>query len=891
MIYNKKVRTFYLGKEINKTNITVITTHINADFDAIASMFAAQKLYPEASIVFPGSNERNLRNFFISSVAYMYNLQNIEEIDPQKVNKLIIVDTKNRNRIGKASEILNNKDLTIHIYDHHPKRDGDIKGDFEETRMVGATITILTEMLKEKNIEITPDEATIMCLGIYEDTGSFTFPSTTEDDFLAASYLLSKGANLDTISSLISKEITPQGIALLNDMIQSAVVHTINGLELITTNVTTTNYVHNLAYLVVKMIRMENIDTLFVMVRVDNKIFFIARNKVPEIDVGDIATDLGGGGHTDAAAATIKGKTLAEAEQMLLQSLHKRIKPVQIAKKIMSFPPVTINQNKTCKEASGLLTRYNISSAPVVDNEKSVVGYISRRVIEKALYHKLNNLKIQEYMTTEFETVSPDAKLTDIQEIVFENKQTIVPVIEKGRLAGVVTKTDILDHLMLKNGKTKFADPLKKSVLTRTRNIKSFIDERLSSEIIELLREIGDVADSMGFSAYVVGGFVRDLMLYQDNDDIDIVIEGSGISFAKKYAQKKEARVNTYEKFGTAVIVLKNGFKIDVASARTEFYKFPAALPTVEMSSIKLDLFRRDFTINTLAINLNPDNFGVLIDFFAAQKDLKDKSLRIIHNMSFVEDPTRVFRAIRFEQRFGFKIGKLTTNLIENAVKMDFFKDLSGPRVLNEIKHLLKENSVATVQRLFDYNLARIIHPKVAKSKKLFELLDSIEKVIAWHELLFLETRCVKWLVPFMLLIDKCSWSESREVCAKFKIPPRHEKLLVNERFKTVETILFLENNLKISNSSLFRKLRDYSTETILYMMAITDDEAVKRLISFYYNKLRQVKVKIRGRDIQEIGIKPGPVFKDIMEDVLFAQLDGNLKTREDELSFIKKYV
>ncbi|MCP3923683.1 MAG: CBS domain-containing protein [Desulfobacterales bacterium] len=880
-----------MGKQKKNKKISVITTHINADFDAIASMFAAQKLYPDASVVFPGSNEKNLRNFFISSVAYMYNLQNIDEIDAKNVNKLIIVDTKNRNRIGKASEILKNKDLTVHIYDHHPERKDDIKGDLEETRLVGATITILTQKIKEKKIEITPEEATIMCLGIYEDTGSFTFPSTTEEDFLAASYLLSKGANLDTISSLISKEINPQGIALLNDMIQSAVVHNINGLEVVTTNVTTSNYVHNLASLVVKMARMESIDTLFVLVRVDNKIFFIARNKIPEIDVGEIATDLGGGGHTDAAAATIKDKTLAQAEQLLLASLHRRVKQVQVAKKVMSFPAVTINQDTTCKETSSLLTKYNINSAPVVSKENKICGYISRRIIEKALYHKLENIKIKEYMNTEFETVSFNAKLTDIQEIVFENKQSLVPVIEKGKIEGVITKTDILDHLMLKNGKTKFASPLKKSVLTRTRNINRFIEERLSTEIIELLTDIGEVAYNMGFSSYVVGGFVRDLMLYRDNDDIDIVIEGNGINFAKKYARLNGARVNTYEKFGTAVIVLTNGFKIDVASARTEFYKFPAALPTVEMSSIKLDLFRRDFTINTLAINLNPGNFGTLIDFFAAQKDLKDKSIRIIHNMSFVEDPTRVFRAIRFEQRFGFKIGKLTANLIENAVKMDFFKDLSGPRVLSEIKTLLEENSVSTVTRLFDYNLTKIIHPKIRKSKKLFELLDSVEKVTAWHELLFLDAPCMKWVIPFMLLIDKCTWSESKDICKKFKIPPKHEKLIVNERFKTYETMLYLENNLNIENSNLYKKLTGFSTETILFMMAVTENESVKRLISFYYNKLRQVKVKIRGLDIQNLGIKPGPLFKDIMQDVLYAQLDGKLKTREDELRFIKKYV
>ena len=173
-------------------------------------------------------------------------------------------------------------------------------------------------------------------------------------------------------------------------------------------------------------------------------------------------------------------------------------------------------------------------------------------------------------------------------------------------------------------------------------------------------KKIGKTAEDFNYNAYVIGGFVRDLFLYRSNEDIDVVIEGDGIAFARQFSKEMGTRVHTHEKFGTAVVIFPDGFKIDVASARMEYYKFPAALPTVEMSSLKLDLFRRDFTINTLAIELNPEKFGKLLDFFSAQKDIKDKVLRVLHNLSFVEDPTRVFRALRFEQRFGFTIGKLT---------------------------------------------------------------------------------------------------------------------------------------------------------------------------------------------------------------------------------------
>ena len=215
---------------------------MNADFDAMASMLAAQKLYPEAMAVFPGSQEKNLRNFFIQSMVYLFNIIELSKIDFSAVTRLVLVDTRRRNRIGKLRRVLDNPGLEIHIYDHHPKKDDDIQADQEHHMLTGATVTILTGILREKKIPISPEEATIMCLGIYEDTGSFTFPSTTASDFKAAAYLLSKGANLNAISGMISREFNPEQIGLLNDMIQASRRYTISGVDIVLTSVTTDNY-------------------------------------------------------------------------------------------------------------------------------------------------------------------------------------------------------------------------------------------------------------------------------------------------------------------------------------------------------------------------------------------------------------------------------------------------------------------------------------------------------------------------------------------------------------------------------------------------------------------------------------------------------------------------
>ncbi len=415
--------------------------------------------------------------------------------------------------------------------------------------------------------------------------------------------------------------------------------------------------------------------------------------------------------------------------------------------------------------------------------------------------------------------------------------------------------------------------------------------ERLPDTIMDLLEDIGNVAQYMGFSAYVVGGFVRDLFLYRHNEDIDIVIEGNGIAFAEAFAKKKGARVNAYAKFGTAVVIFPDGFKIDVASARMEYYKFPAALPTVEMSSIKLDLYRRDFTINTLAISLNADKFGQLIDFFGGRRDLKEGAIRILHNLSFVEDPTRAFRAVRFEQRFGFTIGKLTEGLIENAVKMDFFKRLSGRRVFSELSLLLKEeNPINALLRLKALGLLKVIDPSIKLDKKLTNWLISARKVLSWYDLLYIETDYMKWSVYFLILIRRADRAASEDLCRRFELAPRYRKIFIEDRAAAEECIGTLARHLPMKNSDLYEHLKGFRTELLLFMMAVAEHEKIKKAISLFVTDLQYVKVSVTGNDIKKLGLAPSPLYGKIFRALLAEKLDGRIETYDDEIEFIKHY-
>jgi tRNA nucleotidyltransferase (CCA-adding enzyme) len=884
-------------KNADTNGLSVITTHVNADFDALASMLAAQKLYPEALVVFPGSQEKNLKNFFISSMVYLFNMADINDIDFSGVKRLILVDTRHAGRIGRLSELLKKSDIEIHIYDHHPASENDIKGDLEIHDSTGANVTILTEIIREKKIRISPEEATIMCLGIYEDTGSFTFPSTTEQDFLAAAYLLSQGANLNIVSDLIARELSPQQVVLLNDMIQAAARYHINGLEIVVTSVTMEKYMPDFAFLVQKMVKMENLDAIFAIARMENKIYVVARSRINEVDVGAILTAMGGGGHAYAAAASIKGKTLAQTETRLIEVLYSKISARRQAKDLMSAPAISTQADISCQDAKDIITRYNVNALLVTDKSNSsetLCGYITRQVIEKVLYHKLGQAAVKDYMNTEVATVGPEADLLEIQEKIIENKQRILPVMENEAIIGVITRTDLLNVLVRQSQMKSDGSPdsFQEPSPAHTRNVLRFMKERLSIELIKILKQIGEVADGIGYGAYVVGGFVRDLFLYRSDEDLDIVIEGDGIAFAREYAGLVGARIHTHEKFGTAVIIFPDGFKIDVASARLEYYKFPAALPVVEMSSIKLDLYRRDFTINTLAIQLNSERFGTLIDFFTARKDIKEKVVRVLHNLSFVEDPTRVFRAIRFEQRFGFTIGKLTAGLISNAINMDFFRGLSGKRVFSELRLILEEeNSVDAIIRLNDFDLLKVVHPSIKLDQFFIEMLNSIKEVLSWHDLLFLDESYKQWLIYFAALIHQCDTAQSHEICKRFELAPDDCKLFCSERFEADQCLFWLERNLPVPDSALYRKLSSFSIELILYMMAAARKQKVKKAISHFFTKLRRVDIVLKGRDLKKMGLKPGPIYRKVLEAVLDARLDGKLKTKNDEIGFARRYI
>lgn len=865
----------------------IITSHINADFDALASMMAAKKLYPDAEMVFPGSQERKVRDFL--EVFHPADIRRLRDVDLTKVTHLIIVDAKRADRLGPLAALLSRKEMKVHIYDHHPFGENDIRGDQEKVEEVGATATIFVELLKEGKIHPTAMEATVLALGIYEETGSLLFPTTTPRDMLASAYLLTRGANLNIVSSYIKMDLNRQELDLLNELVTSSTEIVLRGLRVLVAKASRESYVGDAAHLAHRVMEMEDIDAVVVILEMEGKILLVARSRAPELDVAELMKEFGGGGHPTAASATIKEASLEIAAEKVGALLDRHVKPGKVASDVMTSPVITTQWDSTIREAADTMTRYGVNVLPIL-RDGGYAGLISREIVEKALFHGFKKSKCIEFSTSDSMTVGRETPIRDIEAIMIEQNQRFMPVIEAENIIGAITRTDLLRVIYEDFLRKKHLDKEGTHERSQTgRNLSTWLRERFPDEVHRILVLAGKVAEEMGANAYLVGGSVRDLLLGQENLDIDLVIEGDGIRFAKELAERLQAKARVHHRFGTANIILDD-LKLDVATARTEYYESPAALPKVEMSSIKKDLYRRDFTINTLAIKLNAGDFGLLIDFFGGQRDLREKTIRVLHNLSYVEDPTRAFRAVRFSERFGFKLSRHSENLIKSAIQMNLFERLSGSRLFDELVIAFSEtNPVKTLKRLSDYGLLKVIQKDLVFDEKLESALSSMYETLAWYTLLFLDEKVDKGVLYLITLLSNLDDAQRTEALRRLAPPPQMQETIQKSIAGSAEILgkLTLNDPVRLCHLMFPREI-----ETILFSMAMTKDTRKKKEISQFLVELRKTKPFLKGRDLKKLGIPQGPLYSRILTELLDERLRGNLKTEEDEKRYVyNRYV
>ncbi len=857
----------------------LIITHDNADFDAIASLLGAAKLYPGALPVLPRRVNRNVRDFlhlYWDEFPLVWP-QDVPTDRSSRVTRVTLVDSQHIPSLKGIDD-----KTQFHVIDHHALSRELPPGTMTTLHNTGATATLMIDEIQHQRIRLTPNEATLLLLGIYEDTGSLTYASTTPRDVRAAAWLMEQSASLDVVRQFLNYPLSESQRNLYNRLADVFETHEIEGRTIMIAISQAEGYVEEVSTLAHKLRDLFEPDALFLVVGMDDHTQLVARSTTDAIDVGAIAAHFGGGGHPRAAAALIRHVDLPHIHDQLLDALHQHVRPSTTVRQIMSHGVRTLAPTDTVSEAAAMMARYGHEGFPVVEDGE-IVGVLTRREIDKAMHHKLGGTAIRQFMRKGRFFVTPQDSVEKVQDLMTREGLGQVPVIENGRITGIVTRTDLIQL---------WAEPLHPS---RADEIAERLAIAVPKPLLHLLREAGRLAAEQGDSLFIVGGFVRDLLLGTPTLDIDLVVEGDAIGLARQLARHHGGRVRSHQRFGTAKwLITDSQFStpdshippsLDFVTARTEFYEHPSALPEVERSSIKQDLHRRDFTINTLAVQLDPDCYGELLDFYGGENDLQRGLIRVLHSLSFVEDPTRMLRAARLEQRLGFRIEARTEELLRDA--LDLLDRVSGERVYHELHLIFQE----------------------AKPERALLRLDDLGVLHQIHPDLYVDDWVVQRFEEIRAGLDNTPWARTQPEdihylgLLTFRLPPNKlDKIITRLRIRAedasiLQQVQTLKSHLPRLHrpcrpSQLWQLLEPFTSETLLMGWLACEEETARAQLAQFQRELRGVEPIIDGHYLRrEFNLRPSPLYRQILDHLRTARLDGQVITLTDEHVLVERWL
>lgn len=878
----------------NRT-MRVILTHEQADFDALAAMLGAYLLDESASPVLPARINRNARAFLN---LYGSELPFIEgrDLPTKPIESITLVDTQSLITL-KGSSV----ETSIKVIDHHPLRT-DLPNDWmKRSEETGACTTLFVETLREHNGNINFIHATMLLIGIYEDTGSLLYANTTVRDVQAVSFLLEQGASLRIAAEFLNPPLSENQRKLYDRLLEASVTNQIQGTTVIIASANAEDMNEEISSVAHKMRDLLDPDALILLVNTSEGIRLIARSTSDQIDVSQLAAHFKGGGHDRAAAALIHARdsnkpgwdhqhAMQKIQDELNELLPKVIKPAMTVGQIMSRRPKLISPRTSIEEAAELMQHFGYEGYPVVDANK-IIGLLTRRAVDRAISHKLK-IPITSLMESGDVSVHPEDSLDHLQSVMAETGWGQIPVVDSqsGKIYGIVTRTDVLKSMVNDEKRIKPGN-----------NLSRQLESALTPSMLALIRLIAKHAHDLHMPVYIVGGFVRDLILERSSTDMDIVVEGDAILLGRSLHDQYGGRVISHGRFGTAKWQLSkihghlrssSFFKdiqdledlpqaIDLISSRTEFYEYPTALPTVEGGSIKLDLHRRDFTINTMALRLDGRHYGELYDYWGGQGDLKNELVRVLHSLSFVDDPTRLLRAVRFEQRFGFKIETRTLQLMGEAQTL--MNKVSGIRIRHELDLMIQENNgIEMFYRLSELDLLSAIHPALTWTTQIAQAMQSVRthkpesewdlpKIIGHVPL----DRVLFYLVWFSFLEEK----DALEIAERLRLPKAVIEA-VGDLFNLRKYLIDLE---KSTPGEIVQKMSPFSTLVLKAASFLPLSKKEKEVIVNTATRWRQMQPLTNGNDLQKMGVAPGPAYRWILESLKAAWIDGKITSKDEE--------
>jgi len=840
--------------------MNLILSHRQLDFDALASLVAAQKIYPDSVMVVDGKPNGHVQDFLALAKDFLP-LRKPHEIDLGQVERVILVDTADLRRTGALGEkLLGNSRLPVEIYDHHPYAGPRRPGMYLEA--VGACTTVLVEKLAGLGLPLTGFEATILALGIYDDTGSLLYDNTTVRDVRAVAYLLEQGAQLAVVAEYLRRPVTDEQKDLLQELLEHGQTEMIDGVPVYLSYAERPDYVGGLASLAHRIGELEGAETWFLAVKMENRLYLVGRSTGRGLPVHEIIQAFNGAGHHRAASATLKAGSPVEVLAKLRAEIQSRVRHAYLVEDIMSKQVKTVPPDTKLGEVEQVLLRYGHTGLPVVEAGR-LIGIISRRDVEKAVKHGLAHAPVKGFMTTGVVTVEAKAPWEEAQRLMVQHDVGRLPVLEQGRLVGIVSRSDVLRQVQ------GSAVPIE-AALARERS------QALRQDILELLAGLPEpvrfvlqtareVAGGCKAPVFLVGGFVRDLLMFAPTRDLDFVVEGSGLEFAGALAaQVPGADLSLHPEFGTAHIDFPEGMHVDVASTRWEYYAFPGALPQVEESCLKDDLFRRDFTINALAIRLNDERYGELIDYYGGLRDLQQGEIRLLHRLSFIDDPTRILRAVRFAERYRFRLAKETLEALHTALDAGVLGKLSRERFTQEFLLILQEENYQ------------------AMGRKLLELGVLQE----WF------AQDYPWRFDGMPAagagLPAQRWLLSLSRLSGAQIDAVLERLALNRFFReSTRTYAFLREALS-GCRSLVEVDRLLAKEPGWLVEVLAADDEPASCLGEYLAALQGLRMRANGQVLLELGWQRGPEIGRVLRQVREAWLQGQIHSPEEEEVYLR---
>nr|WP_027269102.1 CBS domain-containing protein [Leptolyngbya sp. PCC 6406] len=944
----------------------LVLCHTTADFDTLGAAVGITLLQPGTRIVLAGGCHPTVQTF-LAFHRDEYALIERRAVPLEQVGRITVVDTQRRERLGSVADWIDGvvkRGGAIALYDHHPGGEGDIPATERHVEAVGAATTLVVEQLQAQGATLTVAQANVMALGIHVDTGSLTFETTTPRDATALAWLMTQGALPRIVSEFIEPELSP----LLRHWLENAIAdlhrERHGGHTLAWVHLAMDHHIPGLSGLADRLITLSDSDSLLLAASYplaagsegSSKLVLIGRARGrgaaqgdrPGLNFGALFSPLGGGGHAAAAAVTLTvsepstgevgeaiggGSASETLVQQILQQLRQQIPTAPTAQEIMSSPVRTLRPHTSIQEAQRILLRYGHSGLSVVDEEGSLVGIISRRDIDLALHHGFSHAPVKGYMTTNLKTITTTTPLPEIEALMVTYDIGRLPVLDQDQLVGIVTRTDVL--------RQRHTDGSEDSALLSAPSVPRLpspaptlllrqMKARLSPDLWTILSAIADLATRQGWHLYLVGGAVRELFLTPDPmplnlQDVDLVVDGAdpappggaGPWLAQAVqVQYPEVEVQIYGRFQTAALVWHRAtgepnLMIDIATARTEFYPYPAANPEVEASSIRQDLYRRDFTINAMALRLTPPQPGLLLDFFGGRLDVQQRQVRVLHANSFIEDPTRIYRAVRFAVRLGFTLDPQTEGFIHHAIHSGIYTQLQReivrlPGLQTRLKAELKlifqapywQTALALLDRL---GALGCLHPDLVLSHRL------------WHQM----RRVSRWMTQVPALAGLVPWQMRLEVLIaaipadpnpdpnprdKQELTPQNQRAVVATNLQLpqetvdrlthladVETALIPILSQRQPPSVLAQALSPYDLGTLV-LVSVRHPRPMGQIIWRYLMAWSQVNAPLNGHDLQALGYRRGPHYRQMLTALLAATLDGKICDRASAEAFLRHH-